>query len=138
VAEAKTKVNDASVEDFLDGLEPRRRADCKAVVAMMEKATKCPPKMWGGAIVGFGSYTYEYSSGTTGDWPRIGFSPRKQNLVLYIADGFADREALLSKLGKFKTGKVCVYVNSLADIDLKALEKLIKASLKHMKAKYPA
>jgi hypothetical protein len=138
MAEPKTKVNDASVDDFIAGIEPARRADCKAIVTLMQKATKSPPKMWGTAIVGFGIYSYTYESGRKGDWPLVAFSPRKQNLTLYIMSGFAEYDALMSKLGKHKTGKACLYINSLADVDLKVLEKLVKASVKYMKEKYPA
>jgi hypothetical protein len=138
MAEPKTKVNDASVDDFIAGIEPARRADCKAIVTLMQKATKSPPKMWGTAIVGFGIYSYTYESGRKGDWPLVAFSPRKQNLTLYIMSGFAEYDALMSTLGKHKTGKACLYINSLADVDLKVLEKLVKASVKYMKEKYPA
>lgn len=138
MAEAKTKVSEASVKAFLATVDAPKRADCEKVLALMEKATKAPAKMWGGAIVGFGQYTYQYASGRTGDWPLVGFSPRKQNLVLYIMPGFTEYEALMAKLGKYKTGKSCLYLNSLADVDVKVLEKLVAASVKHMKVKYPA
>lgn len=138
MAELKTKLNDASVSAFLAKAGAGRESDCRTVAALMQKATGAPPKMWGSAIVGFGSYTYTYANGKTGDWPLAGFSPRKQNLTLYLMSGFAGHEELMAGLGKFKTGKSCLYVNSLADIDMKVLEKLIKASVKHMKAKYGA
>lgn len=138
MVEAKTKVNEASVQAFLATVDAPKRADCEKVLALMEKATKAPAKMWGGAIVGFGQYTYQYASGRTGDWPLVGFSPRKQNLVLYIMPGFTEYEALMEKLGKYKTGKSCLYLNSLADVDVKVLEKLVAASVKYMRAKYPA
>ncbi len=138
MAELKTKLNDASVETFLASVDESRRQDCAAVVALMQKITKSPPKMWGSAIIGFGSYTYQYESGREGDWPLVGFSPRKQNLTLYIMAGFAEYEDLMAALGKHKTGKSCLYIKQLNDIDMKILEKLIKASVKYMKAKYPA
>lgn len=138
MAELKTKLNDASVQGFLAKAEPRRRADCETVMALMQKVTRAPAKMWGTAIVGFGSYTYTYANGRTGDWPLVGFSPRKQNLTLYIMSGFSEYEGLMARLGKYKTGKSCLYVRSLDDIDLKVLEQLVKASVKHMKAKYGA
>lgn len=138
MAEPKTKLNDASVAAFIAKSAAGREADCEAIIALMQKATGEPPKMWGAAIVGFGSYTYKYESGKTGDWPLVGFSPRKQNLTLYVMSGFAGHDDLTAKLGKFKTGKSCLYLNSLADIDIKVLEKLLKASVKHMKAKYGA
>lgn len=104
----------------------------------MEKVTGAPAKMWGASIVGFGSYTYRYETGRTGDWPLVGFSPRKQNLTLYIMAGFGEYEDLMAKLGKHKTGKSCLYINRLNDIDMKVLETLVKASVKFMKQKYPA
>ena len=138
MAELKTKVSDASVAKFLSQQHDARRADCERVLALMEKITKSPAKMWGAAIVGFGSYTYEYESGRTGNWPLVGFSPRKQNLTLYIMSGFEGEPSLMAKLGKHKTGKSCLYLKQLDDVDLKVLEKLITASVKYMKAKYPA
>ncbi|MBL8512403.1 MAG: DUF1801 domain-containing protein [Betaproteobacteria bacterium] len=138
MAELKTKLNDASVSAFLKKNAGARLADCESVIALMQKITGAPPKMWGASIVGFGSYTYKYESGKTGDWPLVGFSPRKQNLTLYVMSGFDGHDDLMAKLGKFKTGKSCLYVNSLADIDMKILDKLVKASVKYMKAKYGA
>ncbi|NJR72197.1 MAG: DUF1801 domain-containing protein [Gammaproteobacteria bacterium] len=138
MAELKTKLNEASVETFLACAGENRLQDCQAVLALMQKITKAPPKMWGASIVGFGSYTYKYESGREGVWPLVGFSPRKQNLTLYIMAGFDEYEALMAQLGKHKTGKSCLYINQLSDVDMKVLEKLIKASVKYMKAKYPA
>jgi hypothetical protein len=138
MAELKTKLNDASVEHFLDSVDAARRQDCNSIVALMQKITKSPPKMWGASIIGFGSYTYKYESGREGDWMLVGFSPRKQNLTLYIMAGFAEYEELMVTLGKYTTGKSCLYIKQLSDIDMKVLEKLVKASVKYMKAKYPA
>ncbi|MEI6737292.1 MAG: DUF1801 domain-containing protein [Pseudomonadota bacterium] len=138
MAELKTKLNDASVEKFIAKVDPQRRADCWTIIALMQKVTKAPPKMWGSAIVGFGTYTYKYESGREGDWMLVGFSPRKQNLTLYLMSGFAEYQELMAKLGKHKTGKSCLYINTLEDIDFKVLEQLIKASVKYMKQKYPA
>ena len=137
MAEPKTKPTDASVADFLDEIEDeQRREDCKAVAQLMQKVTKTKPTMWGSSIVGFGTYHYKYASGQEADWPLVGFSPRKQNLVLYIASGFASYDGLMAKLGKHKTGKVCVYLNKLADVDQKVLKTLIEDSVKHTKEKY--
>lgn len=133
MAELKTKPNDASVERFLNKVtDKKKRADCFAIVHMMQQATKAKPKMWGSAIVGFGSYRYKYASGREGDWILIGFSPRKQNLTLYVMTGFDRYTTLLKKLGKHKTSKSCLYINRLDDIDLPTLKQLIQQSVKHM------
>lgn len=138
MAELKTKKTDASVDDFLAGIDDeQRRKDSEAVLALMKKITKAPPKMWGTSIVGFGSYHYRYASGQEGDWPLVGFSPRKQNLTVYIMAGFDDYPELMAQLGKYKTGKSCLYLKRLSDIDTKVLEKLIAASVKDMKERYP-
>jgi len=137
MAELKTKVNDASVEAFLDGItHERRRAEAKQVCAMMAEVTGAPPKMWGEAIIGFGSYHYTYESGRSGGWFLVGFSPRKTSLTLYIMAGFGEYEALTARLGKHKTGKSCLYINKLADVDLAVLRELVDESVAHMKAKY--
>ena len=136
MAELKTKLNNASVKDFLDAVEPeQRREDAYAVVEMMKKVTKEEPKMWGTSIIGFGSYRYRYASGQEGDWMLIGMSPRKAALSLYIMSGFDKYDELMSQLGKFKTGKSCLYVKSLKDVDLKVLTALMKASVQYMKTK---
>jgi hypothetical protein len=134
VAELKTQKNQKSVKAFLDGVEnDRRREDAQKVLEMMEEVTGEKPAMWGPSIVGFGSYHYRYESGREGDWFVTGFSPRKQNLTLYIMSGFSKYEELLSKLGKHTTGKSCLYVNRLEDIDLGVLRRLIKDSVAHVK-----
>jgi hypothetical protein len=126
VAEAKTKPTDVSVDAFLDGIEhPVRRADGKALRAMMERVTGEAATMWGPSIVGFGSYHYRYDSGHEGDAPRVGYSPRKANLVLYVG-GFARYAALLTKLGKHRSSSACLYLNKLADIDLTILEEITR------------
>lgn len=136
-ARNKTVANDASVEAFLAAIaDPQRRADAQAVDALMRKATGCAPKMWGGGIVGYDEYHYVYDSGREGDMAMVGFSPRKQNLVLYIVPGFKDYEALMQRLGKHKTGKSCLYLNKLADVDVAVLEKLVAASVAAMRKKY--
>jgi hypothetical protein len=124
MAEIKTKPTDVSVDAFLDGVEhPVRRADGKAVRAMMERVTGEPAVMWGPSIVGFGSYHYRYASGHEGDMCRVGFSPRSANLVLYVG-GFPEYEALLAKLGKYKRSKACLYLNKLADVDPAVIEQI--------------
>ena len=136
MAEIKTKVNDASVSDFLDNVaDPERRRDCDTVSALMQKVTGEPPKMWGASIVGLATYQYTYASGQSGVWPIIGFSPRKNDLTLYIMPGFTEYEELMSKLGKFKTGKSCLYLKKLADVDMKVLEQLMKDSVAAMGSK---
>lgn len=131
MAELKTKVNDQPVTAFLDSVaDEDRRQDCYTILEIMKKATRAEPKMWGDSIVGFGSYHYTYASGREGDWLLTGFSPRKQNLTLYIMSGFSDFEELLSRLGKHKTGKGCLYIKKLTDVDLAVLEELIDRSVR--------
>jgi hypothetical protein len=126
MAEIRTKPTEVSVDAFLDGVEhPVRRADGKAVRAMMERVTGEPAVMWGPSIVGFGSYHYRYASGHEGDMPRVGFSPRSANLVLYVG-GFPQYEALLAKLGKYKVSKACLYLGRLGDVDLAVLEEIVR------------
>lgn len=138
MAELKTKKNKASVSDFLNRVEdPQRRADCKRVAKMMREATGNRAAMWGDTIVGFGQYTYRYASGRTGEWPIAGFSPRKRDLTLYIMPGFSKYERLMEKLGEHKTGKSCLYIRRLADVDEAVLEELIQESVKHMREMYP-
>ena len=129
MAEIKTKVNDASVEEFLSKVEDeQKRQDCFEIVKLMKQVTKKEPKMWGPAIIGFGSYHYKYESGREGDMPQIAFSPRKQNLTLYIGVGDSSDNPLLKKLGKYTTGKVCLYIKKLADVDRHILQELIADS----------
>lgn len=138
MSELKTKQNDASVEAFLGSVgNDRRREDSFTVLDLMKRITGEEARMWGTAIVGFGSYRYRYASGRTGEMPRIGFSPRKQSLTVYVMPGFSRYDELLSRLGKHRTGKSCLYVNKLADIDVDVLEELIKSSLETMSEKYP-
>ncbi|HRY44069.1 MAG TPA: DUF1801 domain-containing protein [Thermoanaerobaculia bacterium] len=134
MAEPKTKKTDASVEAFLDAVaDPGRREDARAVLALMKRITGEEPKMWGPSIVGFGSYTYTYASGRTGDWPIAGFSPRKQALTLYVMPGFEKDADLMKRLGKHKTGKSCLYLNRLADVDAGVLEELVRRSVERMR-----
>lgn len=138
MAELKTKKNNASVSEFLKSVDdPRKRADCKAVAKMMREATGNRAKMWGSSIVGFGSYHYKYASGREGDWALCGFSPRAQNLTIYIMPGFSPFKRLMNKLGKYKTGKSCLYLKSLDDVDREVLNSLIDESVKFMRRKYP-
>ena len=133
----KTKITEASVEDFLNTVaDPHRRADCFAVAKIMEKATKSKAKMWGTSIVGFGEYHYVYESGREGDWMMVGFSPRKQNLTLYLIGVVAFDDGKLKTLGKFKQGKGCIYINKLEDIDQKVLKELINDSIEYLSKKY--
>lgn len=134
MAELKTKLNDASVNKFLNSVaDKEKREDCFTVLELMKKITRSEPKMWGSSIVGFGIYHYKYASGREGDWFLCGFSPRKQNLTLYIMSGFSKYEGLMKKLGKYKTGKSCLYINNLEDIDMKVLKDLITESVKSLK-----
>ena len=133
-AEVKTKVNEASVEGFLNSVaDEQARKDCLEILKMMKQATKEEPKMWGTSIVGFGSYHYKGASGREGDWFLTGFSPRKQNLTLYLNHGFDIHKDLLKKLGKHKTSMGCLYIKNLDDVDKKVLKELVTASVKRMK-----
>lgn len=137
MSQNKTQKTDASVSRFIKGVEPeQKRKDCEQIIAIMEDATGDKARMWGSSIVGFGSYHYRYESGREGDWMLCGFSPRKQNLVLYIMPGFGNYDQLMKQLGKHKTGKSCLYVNKLADIDLDVLEQLVVASIAEMRSRY--
>ncbi|MHA2393786.1 MAG: DUF1801 domain-containing protein [Promethearchaeota archaeon] len=134
----KTKPTDQNVDEFLKKVEnPSKREDSYGILNLMKKITQEEPVMWGNSIVGFGSYHYKYASGREGDWPLTGFSPRKQNLTVYIMSGFEKYEELLSKLGKYKTGKSCLYINKLKDINIKSLKELIDESVKYLKENYP-
>ncbi len=133
-AELKTKVNKASVEGFLNKVKDETvRNDCFEILKMMKQVTKEEPKMWGSSIVGFGSYHYKSKSGREGDWMLTGFSPRKQNLTLYLMGGFDEQKDLLKKLGKFNTSVGCLYIKKLDDVDKKVLKELVAASVKRMK-----
>ena len=139
MAQLKTKPTEASVENYLNKIaDPRQRADCQAICALMEKITGFEPRMWGPSIVGFGSYHYRYESGHEGDAPLAGFALRKPEIVVYIAEEFESREELLQQLGKHKTGKVCVYIKRISDVDVGVLERLVKDSMAEMRGKYPS
>ena len=137
VAENKTRPGKASVTDFVNGIEDRqRKSDVRKVASMMRKATGARAKMWGPSIIGFGSYHYKYDSGREGDFLITGLSPRKQALTVYIMPGFSRFEPLMKKLGKYKTGKSCLYIKRLSDVDEMILNKLIVESVKHMRKHY--
>ncbi|MBP6788544.1 MAG: DUF1801 domain-containing protein [Candidatus Promineofilum sp.] len=134
MAELKTKATDASVEAFLNSVaDEKKRADAFRVLQIMREETGEEPQMWGESMVGFGRYHYQYASGRQGDWPLTAFSPRKANLTLYITPGFDRYEALLAGLGKFTTGKSCLYVKRLSDVDETALRELVRQSVAVMR-----
>lgn len=134
MAELKTQPTDNSVTDFLDNVEDeQKRADAYAIMELMREVTGETPQMWGDSIVGFGSYHYVYESGREGDWFLVGFSPRKRNLTLYIMSGFDEYDGLLDRLGKHSTGKSCLYVKRLSDVDEDALRELVQKSVQHMR-----
>lgn len=137
MAENKTQTTGASTVSFINSIEdPQKRADCRKIAAMMRAATGARAKMWGGNIVGFGRYHYKYASGREGDFMLTGFSPRKQALTVYIMPGFSHFSALMSKLGNYKTGKSCLYIKRLSDVDEGVLQRLITESVKYMRQKY--
>ena len=137
MAENKTKPTKASVTEFINSIDDRqKRADARKVAAMMRKATGKRAKMWGPSIVGYGTYHYKYESGREGDFMITGFSPRKQALTVYILAGFGKYDALMKKLGKYKTGKSCLYIKRLSDVDEEVLGRLIGESVKYMRKNY--
>ena len=136
MAELKTKPNKKSVQKFLDSVTGKqKREDSFKILKIMKDITGEEPVMWGDAIIGFGSYHYKYKSGREGDWFLIGFSPRKQNLTLYIMSGLKRYDDMLESLGKFKTSKVCLYINKLEDVNLNILKKIIKSSVSTLSKK---
>ena len=137
MAENKTRQTSLSVTEFLKTVEdPVKRKDCHTLKRLMRKTTGRPPKMWGSSIVGFGKYHYKYESGREGNFFITGFSPRKQNLTIYIMPGFSRYAAGMEKLGKHKTGKSCLYIKSLDDIDMDILEWMIADSTEYMRQRY--
>ena len=135
MAQLKTQPNDQSVTDFLNTVENEtKRQDSFTILELMQQVTGDEPKMWGDSIIGFGTYRYKYASGRQGEWFLTGFSPRVQNLTLYIMSGFDEYDDLLAKLGKHSTGKSCLYVKRLESIHLDVLKELIEKSVAHMKA----
>lgn len=134
MAELKTQKNDASVEKYLNSIDDeQRRNDCITIHKMMENITGSSASMWGDSIVGCGSYHYKYESGREGDWMLVGFSNRKKSISLYIMSGFSRYKELLDKLGKHKTGKSCLLINKLSDIDENILKELIESSVQYMR-----
>jgi hypothetical protein len=130
MSELKTKQNEASVNDFINSIaEEQKRKDLDAIKDLMEKATKAKAKMWGPAIIGFGDRLLVYESGRKLDWFVMGFSPRKQNIALYINDAVSNNQDLLKRLGKYKTGKGCIYINKLSEVDLDVLKEIIQKGL---------
>lgn len=137
MAELKTRPNESSVAEFLNTVsDTKKRADCGTILYLMRDITRAEPKMWGGSIVGFGNYHYKYESGREGDWFLTGFSPRKQNITIYIMASFDRYDELMQKLGKYKTGKSCLYINKLEDVNLGILKELIQKSVEHLSKKY--
>jgi len=137
MAEAKTKKTTVSVDKFLKGVENvQRREDALTLLKMMKSITRQEPRMWGKDLIGFGSYHYKYASGQEGDFLMTGFSPRKSSLSVYVIPGFDRYSALMKKLGKHKTGKSCLYINKLEDVDIKVLKELIKSGYTDMKKMY--
>lgn len=133
MTELKTQKNDTSVEAFLNRIEDeKKRNDSFAILELMKEATGTEPAMWGSTIIGFGKYHYKYASGREGDWLLTGFSPRKQNITLYIMSGFDPYDDLLGKLGKHSTGKSCLYIKRLSDVNPDVLRELVKQSVEHV------
>lgn len=136
-AKLKTTQNEKDVRAFLNAVDhDKRREDSLAVLEMMEKITGKEAKMWGSSIVGFDQYHYKYDSGREGDFFKVGFSPRKQSLTVYIMPGFERYDELMQQLGKYKTGKSCLYINKMEDVDQNVLQQLIKESYEYMTKKY--
>lgn len=137
--ELKTKETDNSVLEFIEQVDsPKKREDGYKLLDIFTETTGYQAKMWGPSIIGFGSYHYKYESGHEGDAPLVGFSPRKAKISLYFAPGETKREELLNKFGKHTTGKACVYINKVADIDVEVLKALINESVSFLREKYPA
>lgn len=138
MAEQKTKPTSVRVEDFLNGLEDDQvKKDCFILKKILTELSGFEPRMWGPSIVGFGSYHYKYESGHEGDSCLVGLAPRKQKITLYLAPGFAEQNDKLAKLGKYKTGKGCLYLRTIEDVDLKVLKELIRESISFLKSRYP-
>ena len=135
----KTKPGKANVGEFVGAIDDaKKRGDAERLIAMMKEISGEDPVMWGSSIIGFGRYRYTYASGKTGEWMITGFSSRKSALSIYIMPGFSDQDGLLSKLGKYKTGKSCLYVKRLDDVDMEILRELVARSYSFMKEKYSA
>jgi hypothetical protein len=138
MSDLKTRPTDQKVAQFIEAVEPhQKRHDCWAVVEMMREITGAEPVMWGASIIGFGTYTYVNTTKKPADWPITGLSPRKANLTIYVMPGFSQYESLMTRLGKHSTGKSCLYIKKLSDIDESVLKELIRRSVEHMRATYP-
>ena len=138
MAENKTKPTDASIEDYIAArADEQQRSDCQALMALLHKVTGQQPKMWGPSIVGYGAYRYTYESGRTGDAPVAGFAIRGRELVLYVMAEDEKQKTLLSRLGKHKMGKSCLYFKRLADLDISVLEKVIAGSIAAVRRRHP-
>lgn len=138
MSEPKTKENDGDVLAFLNSVpDEQKRRDALQVMVMMQEVTGEEPRMWGDSIVGYGKYSYKYASGREGEWPLVGFSPRKQDLTLYIVSGFDNFDDLREKLGKHKVGKSCLYIKRLADVNPDVLREMIRDSAEHMRTTNP-
>ena len=137
MAEPKTTPTGASVTKFIAAVEDSaRRRDARTLVKMMREVTQAPPRMWGPSIVGFGTYRYRYQSGREGDWMLTGFSPRKRETSIYIMSGFREHGELLERLGPHRTGRSCLYVKRLSDVDLGVLEELVSRSVDSLRGTY--
>ena len=138
MAENKTKQTDVDVGEFIDAVpDPKRRSDAREICAMMERLSGHKAAMWGPSIIGFGRYSYQYDSGHKGEMARIGFAPRAKEQVFYLINGTQGQQALLDRLGKYRTGKCCLYIKSLDQVDRDVLEQLIAGELAYMREKYP-
>jgi Domain of unknown function (DU1801) len=138
MAENKTKPTSASVMDFLHGIADKERLqDCLTLVALMQSVSGEQAVLWGSSIIGFGKYRYKYASGREGEHCPIGFSPRKNDLTIYMISGYEDSAEELAKLGKHKIGKSCLYIKRLSDIDMNVLEQMLRESLRRTKEQYP-
>lgn len=137
MTENKTQANAASVDHFLESItDEKKRQDTYEIMGMMAEITGSSPMMWGSSIIGFGAYRYHYRSGRQGEWALVSVSPRAKNVTVYIMPGFSDFDHLMTKLGKYKTGRSCLYLNKLEDVDREVLYDLIKESVAYMKTKY--
>jgi hypothetical protein len=135
MAERKTKATDASVEKFIDAIgDETARDDCRTLLSIMRRETQSEPRLWGSSIIGFGQRRYKYTSGRELDWFEAGFSPRKQNLVLYLMGGLPQSSEVRKKLGKFSTGQACLYIKKLADVDAPTLTQVIRDSIERARA----
>jgi len=138
MAENKTQPTEVDPVDFINAIEhPTRRADAQTLDALFRRVTGWQPKMWGPTIIGYGSYAYTYESGRSGEFLATGFSPRKANLSLYIMPGYADFQSVLDRLGKYKTGKACLYINKLADVDMDVVEEIVTVGLEDLGQRWP-